>query len=238
MLEVDQLRAPPEDYYVLPLILATSLPPWARDSRHLTHASKPFRAESEESHSLSSRGNLEIQVHLYNTVGKSRDLNRSRLPKQTMMNNTRMQDDKPLTDPAFRPAKRRKFYRRRDNSDSNPEPHGITSLPLGGISAQTPTTLEELVKQARDSTDMVHEDDGEPQLLVAEVLRRRRAARNRRGGIEFSNVGHNTKLSSEPAHSTDALALVDKDDTMAVVKTVVNRFAPQTGQVADVDKHM
>lgn len=154
------------------------------------------------------------------------------------MNNTRMQDDKPLTDPAFRPAKRRKFYRQRDNSDSNPEPNGITSLPLSGISAQTPTTLEELVEQARNSTDMLHEDDGEPQLLVAEVLRRRRAARNRRGGIEFSNVGYSTKVSSASAHPTDALAMADKDDSMADVKTVVNRFAPQTGQVANVDKHM
>lgn len=149
-----------------------------------------------------------------------------------------MQDDNPLRDSAFRPAKRRKFYRQRDKSDSNPEINGNTSLPIGGISAQTPTTLAELVEQARHSADMVHEDDAQSQLPVAEIIRRRRAARNRRGGIEFSNVGYSSKLNSEPAHSTDTLALVEKDDTMAGVKTVVNRFAPQTGQVADVDKHM
>lgn len=149
-----------------------------------------------------------------------------------------MQDDNPLTDSAFRPAKRRKFYRQRDKGDSNPEINGNTSLPIGGISAQTPTTLAELVDQARNSADMVHEDDAKSQLPVADIIRRRRAARNRRGGIEFSNVGYSSKLNSEHAHSTDTLALVENNDTMAGVKTVVNRFAPQTGQVADVDKHM
>ena len=149
-----------------------------------------------------------------------------------------MQEDTSSSDPAVRPAKRRKFYRQRDNSDSNLKINGITSLPIGGISAETPSTLEELVEQARNATEVLHENDDEPQLSVAEILRRRRAARNRRGGIEFSNVGYGTKPISESAQPTDALALTDKDDTVADVKTVVNRFAPQTGQVADVDKHM
>lgn len=151
-----------------------------------------------------------------------------------------MQAETSLTDLVSRPAKRRKFYRQRNDSDNNFAANGVPPLPLGGITAETPSTLEELVEQARNSTDTVHEDedDPEPQLPVAEILRRRRAARNRRGGIEFSNVGHGTKLSSELAQPTDVLALVDKDDTIADVKTVVNRFAPQTGQVADVDKHM
>ena len=148
-----------------------------------------------------------------------------------------MQEGTSTTDLEFRPAKRRKFYRQRD-SDNNLEANGITSPPLSGISAETPSTLEELVEQARNSSGMMHKNDTEPQLSVAEILRRRRAARNRRGGIEFSNVGHGTKSVPGSAQPTDALALVDKDDTAADVKTVVNRFAPQTGQVADVDKHM
>lgn len=32
-------------------------------------------------------------------------------------------------------------------------------------------------------------------------------------------------------------ALSEKDESLREVQTVVNRFAPQTGQVADVDKH-
>jgi len=32
--------------------------------------------------------------------------------------------------------------------------------------------------------------------------------------------------------------LSEKDESPREVQTVVNRFAPQTGQVADVDKHM
>ena len=149
-----------------------------------------------------------------------------------------MQEGTSLNSPAFRPAKRRKVYRQRDDNDSILEADDATSLPIGGISAETPSTLEELVEQARNATDMVHENDAEPPLPVAEILRRRRVTRNRRGGIEFSNTGQGTKPVPQPAQPTDALALVDKDDTAADVKTVVNRFAPQTGQVLDVDKHM
>ena len=150
----------------------------------------------------------------------------------------RMQKDTSSTNPAFRPSKRRKFYRKRDDSDSNLEGDGIRSLSDGGPPAEVPTTLEELVEQARNATGVEHEADAEPQLSVTEILRRRRAARSRRGGIEFSNAGHGTKANSDSAQHINAIVLIEKDDSVADIKTVVDRFAPQTGQVADVDKHM
>ena len=149
-----------------------------------------------------------------------------------------MQKDTSSINPAFRPSKRRKFYRKRDDSDSNLEGDGIRSLSHGGPPAEVPTTLEELVEQARNTTGVEHEVDAEPQLSVTEILRRRRAARSRRGGIEFSNVGHGTKANSDTAQHPNAVVVIDKDDSLAEIKTVVDRFAPQTGQVADVDKHM
>ena len=52
----------------------------------------------------------------------------------------------------------------------------------------------------------------------------------------------NAKLRNgdEEASSSQILskALVGKDDMLADIDAVVNRFAPQTGQVADVDRHM
>lgn len=181
---------------------------------------------------------VRLDSHLPPTEDYSyRSLNLSRITSQTT-SVSKMPEDTSLANPAIRPAKRRKVYRQRDDSDSILEANDATSLPIGGVSAETPTTLEELVQQARNATDMVHENDAEPPLRVAEILRRRRVARNRRGGIEFSNVGQSTKPIPQSTQPTDALALVDKDDTAADVKTVVNRFAPQTGQVLDVDKHM
>ena len=76
--------------------------------------------------------------------------------------------------------------------------------------------------------------DDEP-LSVAEILRQRKAAVRRKGGIEFTSS--HTPVSTAPQIS-DAL-VVKEDDIPAEIKSVIERFAPQTGQVSDVaDKHM
>ncbi|KAI4247469.1 MAG: hypothetical protein L6R40_001417 [Gallowayella cf. fulva] len=69
-----------------------------------------------------------------------------------------------------------------------------------------------------------------------EILRRRRAAQRKRAGIEF---GKATSLAGSSATEvTFGNEIIGKDDSLEKILTVVDRFAPQTGQVADVDKHI
>ena len=136
-------------------------------------------------------------------------------------------------DKAFRPAKRRKFYRSRHNEDD-----GGTTL-ISPPQQPEPTvslTLDELIiNHGGTAAGSEVEEDDEP-LSVAELLRLRKAAQRKRGGVEFSNSngsGQNLPKSSQ----TNDLPL-ENDDAIANLEKVVNRFAPQTGQVANVDKHM
>lgn len=134
-------------------------------------------------------------------------------------------------EPLIRPAKRRKFYRKHnaenvDNSVATPtSSEHSTALPLS-----LTTDVD------KPDSEAAGEDEESHPLTMAEILRRRQAARNRRGGIEFTNTNTNTKgegIPTEPAPTT-----LEKGDPSKELHTVVNRFAPQTGQVADVDKHM
>lgn len=134
----------------------------------------------------------------------------------------------------FHPAKRRKFYRRRHSDDerdkeSRPElrPECLTTVHL---------SIDELVNShgaASNDTEMPAEEDALP---ISELLRLRRAAQRRRGGIEFTNANNTLKEAASVPQTNSPL--FENDDAVADVDTVINRFAPQTGQVADVDKHM
>lgn len=132
----------------------------------------------------------------------------------------------------IRPAKRRKFYRKRVEDD---EPENSALAPSETLPLVTPLTLDELV-----TAQGVVPDAGVPEqistLSVADIIRQRKAAQRKRAGIEFTNTTSAPKSSSAtPSLST---ALIGKNEVAADIEAVVNRFAPQTGQVADVDKHM
>ena len=78
-----------------------------------------------------------------------------------------------------------------------------------------------------------HQDDEETSRPMAEILRLRRNARGRRGGIEFVDGD------TQAARTADAIeAVVGREGTSGEIAAIVNRFAPQTGQVADVNQHM
>ena len=151
------------------------------------------------------------------------------------MTDLEIQNDSAGFNPNVRPAKRRKFYRKRTDD----EMHELAGAPASTSRQNTPPpallTLDELV------SGNGHVSDGEDQheethLSVPEILRRRKAAQRRRGGIEFSNTSITHKSPSDTPQPNDAVN--EKDETSADMKMVVNRFAPQTGQVADVNKHM
>ena len=133
------------------------------------------------------------------------------------------------SDLSVRPAKRRKFYRKRAETEDDGDGSVVTH---GEPTASTELlTVEELISQnGHPATAEVQAE--ETKLSVAEVLRQRKAAQRRKGGIDFSNT--NT-ITTAPLTSD---ALIVKEDPVEQLKTVVDRFAPQTGQVADVDKHM
>ncbi|KAL8705506.1 MAG: hypothetical protein Q9201_001381 [Fulgogasparrea decipioides] len=150
--------------------------------------------------------------------------------------NDRMDDhtDHPvdLTDEVSRPFKRRRFYRKRADDDE------IVTVgsPSDRSSVIRPSDGKESLIQTSHLSDGEEQTDGHYQLPVAEILRRRRAAQKRRAGIEFTNatpVVESNTISPRPGDE-----VLDNGDSLDKILTVVDRFAPQTGQVADVDKHM
>ena len=135
-------------------------------------------------------------------------------------------------EPLFRASKRRKVLRRRLNDDndapsvnSQNQSRPLTTSSSTAASSHSPLETAVLVELE------------EHVLPMAEILRRRKLAKARRAGIEFSNTSQNTHSNSTPQQPSDALVSID--DGRSAVKAAVNRFAPQTGKVADVlDKHM
>ncbi len=129
-----------------------------------------------------------------------------------------------------RPSKRRKFYRKRGEEDPPviEDEHKPDAVATDNVDA---LTLDELISHHGS----LHGPDAADQRLslsAAEIISRRKAQR-RRLGIEFNNLSSGLTSSAPPERS----AVVEHDDTPQM-KTINDRFAPQRGQVADVDKHM
>lgn len=133
------------------------------------------------------------------------------------------------------PFKRRKVFRRRPRSeDEEEDDSAIASLPTATIPEAT--TLDELIsKNGRDGdADVVTE--GEAPLSMAEILRQRKAMQRRRGGVAFrnDNTASNDEMSVVKAKPPPPAG----DETLNKIMGVVDRFAPQTGLVENVDEHM
>lgn len=141
------------------------------------------------------------------------------------------------------PAKRRKFYRKRNDDDEQ-----TAIFPDVSTTAQTPDVPQLMLVPAPEDaayTDNLNVNPAEEEAYseapasLTDLLRRRNKLGHRRraAGIEFSasssNPGGSTQDAVEATMDNDGGAL--KDDGRALVD---RRFAPQTGLVADVDKHM
>ena len=145
------------------------------------------------------------------------------------------QSDPSSPDFNIHPLKRQKFYRKRAG-DENPatiDNIGFETNQDNNIAGLL--TVEGLTSHHGQVQDIEEQEQEDSRLPAAQILRQRKVAQRRRGGIEFSNAS-NTRVSTAAPEKGDAL--VEKEDTVQEIKTVVDRFAPQTGQVADVDKHM
>lgn len=129
-----------------------------------------------------------------------------------------------------RPSKRQKFYRKRgdDEPQLSDDEAKVEEAPenLDG-----PTT-DELISNHGSIQKWDAEQDQHLPVSASELIFRRKAQR-RRLGIEFNN-SVNDRTSPAPIES-NAVAL---QDDAPELKTLNDRFTAQTGQVADVDKHM
>ena len=125
----------------------------------------------------------------------------------------------------LRPAKRRKIFRqRREDVDS-----GLEENPSGAVSLGSLFAVEESPTVSLPDTQV---DDG---LSLSNVLRMRKAAQRKKGGVEFSS---STTQPQAPTNTPPSPTVTQVPDSSAVVSMINSRFAPPTGQVADVDKHM
>lgn len=131
-----------------------------------------------------------------------------------------------------RPAKRRKFYRKRNDSDDEIPPKAADSF----APPPEPMTVDELIAREGDIPAPSEEAEEDRQLSIADILRQRKAAQRRKGGIEFTNLNNSYATTPQPSD-----ALVPKEDEIpADIKSIIERFAPQTGHITETttDKHM
>ena len=127
-------------------------------------------------------------------------------------------------EPLFRPAKRRKFLRRRpqDNADSNDaaDEARSESSENARLGPGTQTTLDQNKEESSSDTGIVR-------------LRRPRAVH--KGGIRFSATSRPGRDDSRQ-QQTALEPTVDPEKEK--VQLMCDRFTAYTGQTVDVDKHM
>lgn len=138
------------------------------------------------------------------------------------------------SDPSLRPFQRLKCYRKRAEIEGLAPGDDIKSDSNEEEAKQL--TLDELITHHGLNRNMIVEEAEDSHFSAAQILRQRKAVQKRRGGIEFTISTVNARTDSPEPEDIDQLK--EKDETSQDIKTVVDRFAPQTGQVANVDKHM
>lgn len=131
----------------------------------------------------------------------------------------------------LRPSKKRKIYRQkaRDDEDDNTTVQASDEQLSTVIGPSKEQSLEDLISTNGASIDG-DEVEG-TQVSMAEILRLRK--RNKRlGGVEF-------KVENQKSRQDEGQALVlHEQEEGDVVVGGPRRFAPQTGTVGDVNKHM
>lgn len=132
----------------------------------------------------------------------------------------------------FRANKRRKIFRRREESlePETPEPVIYASPPVTGPDGSNASINRDSSSLAKDAP--IH------QLSVLDIVRQRRPVRGRKGGLEFTREGlAQDRLKDGVAGAVQALTTME--DKLDVLEAVRGRFAPQTGAVAETgNQHM
>lgn len=146
-----------------------------------------------------------------------------------------MHTDEAAVSDLFRPSKRRQFYRKRtETDDENLAPASPLAQSVSPAPAAPAPSMKEPEYAAPSS---IHSNDGPP-FSVADILRQRKAVQRKKGGVEFTS---SASSSSAPPQVSSALITKEEaeDGIPTDIKSVISRFAPQTGQVSEeTDKHM
>jgi hypothetical protein len=140
----------------------------------------------------------------------------------------------------FRPSKKRKIYRQRNDALDDDEPSTFPTSPPPAASPPNPQSIDELIASSSSLAPSTPSQDleGTP-VSISEILRLRKKNHKRVGGVEFRAEPGGHILRDEDG----ALVLRDKGgeeerDLVEVESGVPRKFAPQTGTVGDVNKHM
>ncbi|KAK0126260.1 hypothetical protein ONS95_007873 [Cadophora gregata] len=150
-------------------------------------------------------------------------------------------DPDPANAPLFRPSKKRKIYRQRAPADDESAPPTTLSPPPQAAirdAAAIPAaqSLDELISTASVPSPQNDEATTESDAVsMAEILRLRKKHKAR-SGVEFKASGHVAR------DEEGELILRPEDekggDTVGLSSGVPRKFAPQTGTVGDVNRHM
>ena len=136
-----------------------------------------------------------------------------------------MEEPKVPQSVSFRPSKRQKIFRQRKGSEDDDSDGDMSSPASPARSA------------LGEASPLYPPSDGkEDNFSLSDVLRMRKVAQRRKGGVEFSSSTPQPQASfiapAPPPSAEQSTALSNP------VSLIHSRFAPPTGQVADVDKHM
>ena len=145
-----------------------------------------------------------------------------------------MEDSPGLSAPP--PFKKRKFHRKRTGSEDEMPDNARISESQSPPPPTESLTLDELISRNSEASLIQIQEQQSAPLSLAELLRQRKALQRRRGGIGFTNTSTNSS-STLPTAQIKHPEPEEQNSPTAFV-TVADRFAPQTGQVADVDQHM
>ncbi|RDW64158.1 hypothetical protein BP5796_10660 [Coleophoma crateriformis] len=133
----------------------------------------------------------------------------------------------------FRPSKKRKIYRQRSRalSEDATTPDS-SSNPTPAVPAQT---LDELISSEAPS---IGDGDVEgTRVPISEILRLRKQHKARVGGVEFRAAASVTTSAGMGGEGVMVVREEAEEDEVARTGEV-RKFAPQTGMIGDVNKHM
>ena len=150
----------------------------------------------------------------------------------------------------FRPTKKRKIYRQRHDDTTPPETHlSSPNPPFSPASAPAqpnPQSIDELIASSASVPTTADEEAESTQVSISEILRLRQKNKHKRSGVEFRAAGHiardqDGELVIRHATAT-ATATGGEGESVSAEGGggggVIRKFAPQTGTVSDVNKHM
>ena len=141
----------------------------------------------------------------------------------------------------FRPSKKRKIYRQHNDTLGDNEPSTISTSPLLAASPPNPQSIDELIASSSSlAYDTPSQDlEGTP-ISISEILRlRKKNAHKRAGGVEFrAEPGGYVLRDEDGALGPRKKGGEEEGGLVKVESGVPRKFAPQTGTVGDVNKHM